>query len=311
MRSFLFLAAAMLPGVAMAQTAPIETFSMQGWRPTLTLGEGDLVLQPVARLDLDAGTFWDQPQTDGQPPRFDGGTNVRRARLGVQGSFLRDFSYNFNAQFEPGPGNQFSWDTVYLQEGWVAYGGIPWVTIRAGSFTPLHTLEYSGSSFETLFMERASITNIAGSIAAGDSRYGAGAEFRTDRLFGSFYVTDGQSSARDDGRQRGVAGRVAGLAVDTGGFKLLVGASASYQFHPGTTGREAIRLRDYPQLRLSPLRLLDTGSMAADAGFTAGPDCPAPSAICCSRPSINASGSIGPMPAIRPSRACISHWPIR
>jgi phosphate-selective porin OprO/OprP len=272
MRKFLVLAVMMLPGVAMAQSEPVETFSMQGWRPTLTLDGGDFVVQPVARFDFDAGSFWDQPQTDGQPARFDGGVNVRRARLGVRGSFLRDFTYNVTAQFEVPPGNQFSWDTVYLQQGWVAYVGLPWLTLRAGSFTLLNTLEASTDTFETLFMERASITTMAIGIAAGDSRYAAGAELHTDRLFGAFYVTDGVSTTRDDGQQRGLAGRVAGLAVDTEDFKLLVGASASYQFHPGTTDQESIRLRDYPQLRLSPLRLLDTKSMAADAGFTAGPE---------------------------------------
>ncbi len=272
MRRFLILATAMLPGVAAAQTAPVDTFSMQGLRPTLTLGDGDFVLQPVARLDLDAGAFWDQPQTDGKPPRFDDGLNVRRARIGVQGSFLHDFSYNVTVQFEPGAGNQFSWNSVYMEEGWVAYDGLPWVTIRAGSFTPRHTLEASTSTFETPFMERASVVNLAGTLAAGESRYGVGAEFRTDRLFGSFYVTDGQSTTRDDGQRRGLAGRVAGLLVDTDGFKLLVGASASYQFHPGTTDHETIRLRDYPQLRLSPLRLLDTKSLAADLGFNVGPE---------------------------------------
>lgn len=248
------------------------TVSMQGWRPTLTLADGDFVLQPAARLDLDGGSFWDQPQTDGQPARFDGGYNVRRARLGVQGRFLQDFAYNFTWQFEPGPGNQFDWASVYLTDGWVAYSGVPWMTLRAGVMTPLNTLEYSGSSFDTLFMERASIINLAGSIASGDSRLAVGGEAHTDRLFGSLYLTSGQSTTRNSSEQRGIAGRVAGLAVASNAFKLLIGGSATYQFHPGTTDTETIRLRDYPQLRLSSLRLLDTRSMAADAGFTIGPE---------------------------------------
>jgi len=260
-----------LPAAAWAQDAT-PTFSMQGWRPTLTLAGGNFVLQPSARLDLDGGSFWDQPQTDGQPARLDGGYNVRRARLGVQGSFLRDFAYNVTWQFEPGPGNQFDWASVYLMDGWVAYSGVPWMTLRAGAMTPLNTLEYSGSSFDTLFMERASIINIAASVASGDSRLAAGGEAYTDRLFGSFYLTGGQSTTRDSGDQRGLAGRVAALAVATDGFRLLVGGSGAYQFHPGTTDNETIRLRDYPQLRLSPLRLLDTKSMAADSGFTIGPE---------------------------------------
>ncbi|MBW6399022.1 OprO/OprP family phosphate-selective porin [Roseomonas sp. HJA6] len=261
----------LLPATARSQEVP-PTVSMQGWRPTLTLGGGDVVLQPSLRFDLDGGTFWDQPQNDGQPRRFDGGFNVRRARLGVQGTVLRDFTYNVTWQFEPDPGKQFDWASVYLMDGWIAYSGLPWVTFRVGAFTPLNTLDYSGSSFETLFMERASIINIAASIATGDSRYGAGAELHSDRLFGAFYATDGVSTTRDDGNQRGLAGRVAALAVDTEEVKLLVGGSASYQFQPGTSGNATIRLRDYPQLRLSPLQLLNTGSMPADAASAIGPE---------------------------------------
>jgi phosphate-selective porin OprO/OprP len=260
------------PSLAAAQSDTTDMFSMQRGRPTLTLGGGEFVLQPAFRLDLDGGTFWDQPQTDGRPARYDNGTNVRRGRLGLQGSVLRDFTYNMTWQFEPGPGNQFDRASVHISDLWVAYGGLSWATIRVGAYTPLHTLEFSGSSFETLFMERGTVGNLAGSIAAGDSRWAAGGEVRTDRLFGSFYVTNGQSTTRNDGQQRGIAGRVAGLAVDTDGFRLLVGGSASYQFEPGTTNNQSLRLRDFPQLRLSPLRLLDTRALGADSGFTFGPE---------------------------------------
>ena len=256
---------------AWSQATP-PTLSMQGWRPTLSLADGNLVIQPALRLDLDAGTFWHQPQTDGQPPRYDGGANVRRARLGVEGRFLRDFSYALAWQFEPDPGDAFSWATVYLTDGWVAYEGLSWATLRGGVFTPLNTLEYSSRSFEGPFLERASIIEIVGTIATGDSRLGGGAELHDDRLFGAFYATGGVSTTRNSSDQRGIAGRIAGLAIDTGAVKLLVGGSGSYQFHPGTADDETIRLRDYPQLRLSALRLLDTKSMAADSASTIGPE---------------------------------------
>jgi phosphate-selective porin OprO and OprP len=253
-------------------------------RPTLTFGGGSLTMQPVLRFDADGGGFWDQPgYYNGQPPKYlDGnrlgvpneGLNMRRARLGLQGTFLRDFTYNFTWELAPGVGKEFEpGKNSRLFELQAAWTGLSWATLRAGVFTPMHLIEYSMSSFELPLLERPAIINIAASLASGTSRIGLGGEARGERWFASAYATDGLASALNDGHQRGLAGRAAGLMVSQPWMTLLVGGNGAIQFHPGNTpGPESFRLRDYPELRLDPTRLLDTRMVGAGSGHALGPE---------------------------------------
>lgn len=149
---------------ATAATAPM--FSMRGGRPTVTLADGNLTITPVTRFDVDFGTFWDQPRWPGNKPvQFldhdragvpDEGINVRRARLGLQGTYLKDFTYNFTWEFAPGPGEQFDpQKNSKIFELQTAYTGLGWGVVRVGGFTLNHTLEFATSSFETLLPRAA------------------------------------------------------------------------------------------------------------------------------------------------------------
>ena len=267
-----------------APMAPAPLFAMRGGRPTVSLLDGNLTLQPVARFDLDMGGFRDQPlYYNGLPPKFlddnrrgvpSDGLNMRRARLGLQGTFLRDFTYNFTWEFGQAPGTQF--EPVKLSrlfELQAAYAGIPWITPRIGAFTLMNSIQFAMSSFERTFLEPAAIVNVATSLAAGDSRLAIGAEARGDRWSASLYLADGTTTTINDGRQRGIVGRVTGMAIDETWLKLSLGINGSVQFAPGTTGSpDVVRLRDYPELRLDPTRLLDTGSIPAGQGWALGPE---------------------------------------
>lgn len=258
--------------------------SMRSGRPTLTLFGGNLTIQPVTRLDLDMGGFRGQNLgLNDQPPKYldetrpgipSEGLNLRRGRVGLQGTYLEDFTYNFTWDFAVSPGSQ--WQPVKnsrLFELQTAYTGIKWVTPRIGFYTLMHTIEYSMSSFELTFMERPSIIAVATSLASGDSRLAVGGEARGERWFASLYLADGTSSTLNDSRQRGIVTRATGLAVNEDWLKLNVGGNAAWQLHPGlNTGPQQIRLRDYPELRLDPTRLLDTGNIRAGSGWAIGPE---------------------------------------
>ena len=270
-------------------------------RPMLALSGGRFTVQPVLRLDADAGGFWDQPgYHNGQPPKYldgnrpgvpDEGLNMRRARLGLQGTFLRDFTYNFTWELAPGVGRQFEpGKNSRLHELQAAWTGLTWATLRAGVFTPMHLIEYSMSSFELPLLERPAIVNIAASLASGTSRIGLGGEARGERWFASAYATDGVASTLNDGHQRGLAGRAAGLMVSRPWMTLLVGANGAAQFHPGSTpGPESFHLRDYPELRLDPTRLLGTRMVGAGSGHALGPE---------------VSGLVGPISTVHPHFWC-------
>ena len=266
------------PEAAPLITAPAQlsaaqpVFAVPNGRPLITLGAGNLTIAPVLRLEGDAGRFWSQPNyPGGSPPLLGDGQrpgvpepldNVRRARLGVQGTYLKDFTYNFTWEFAPGPGKQFEPErNSRLFELQTAYTGLGWATLRAGAFTPNYTLEFATSSFETLMMERPAIINIANSIAAGSSRIAQGMEARGARWFAAGYFSQGVASVLNDGGNRGLVGRVVALPLNADTFKLAVGVDLSAQFHPGLSPGENLRLRDYPEFRLEPTRLLDTGTL--------------------------------------------------
>jgi phosphate-selective porin OprO/OprP len=271
------------PSAGQPAAAAQPVFSMRGGRPTLSLADGNFTAQPVVRMDMDFGGFFGQhAYPGGNPPELmdssrrgvpDDGINVRRGRLGVQGTYLKDFTYNFTWEFAPGPGNQFDISkNSRIFELQTAWNGLGWGTVRVGAFTLLHTIEFSGSSFESMFLERPAIINLATSLASGDTRLAAGLEARGNRWFAAGYVTGGVLSTQHDDRQRGLVGRAAGMAFNNPDFKLLVGANVATQFHPGAGSSQSVRLRDYPELRLEPTRLFDTGNISAGAATAVGPE---------------------------------------
>lgn len=261
-----------------------DGFSVQGGRPTLVLGGGLLTVQPLLRLDGDAGGFPDQPRGPrDRPPRFldtarpgvpDHGLALRRARVGLQGGALHAFTWVAAWEFAQAPGSRLTpVKSSRLYELQAAYAGLPWITPRIGAFGLMHTLELATSSLENPFLERPSIIAAATGLASGDSRMALGAEARGAHWFAAAYLSAGTTTALHDGRQRGLAGRVSGMALDTEGMQLVLGANAAAQFRPVSSGRpDAVRLRDYPELRLEPTRLLDTRPFVAGAAHALGPE---------------------------------------
>ncbi|MFC0406704.1 OprO/OprP family phosphate-selective porin [Roseomonas elaeocarpi] len=252
---------------------PANGLAWRNDRLTLTLADGDFTISPLLRFDLDGVSFFDQHSPNG----FDSGTQVRRGRVGVRGTFLRDFEYNVTWEFGSYPSR-----TNTLFEAQVAWNGLGWGTVRAGTFTIQHLPEYAASSYDLLFLERASITNIVASLASGDTREAVGLEARGDRWNTSVYGTAGVTSTLHDNKQRGLVGRAVALLVDNPVAQFQLGFDGAAQFDPGTSpGADSIRLRDYPELRGDNAnRFLDTGGIRAKDAYAYGPE---------------AAGKIGPV----------------
>ncbi|WP_043834235.1 OprO/OprP family phosphate-selective porin [Muricoccus aerilatus] len=253
---------------AQGQTAARATPDGLAWRNdrlTLSLAGGAFTISPLLRLDLDGVSFFDQHAPNG----FDSGTQVRRGRLGARGTFLQDFEYNVTWEFGSYPSRA---NTLF--EAQVAWNGLGWATVRAGTFTLQHLPEYASSSYDLLFLERASITNIVASLASGDTREALGFEARGSRWNASLYGTAGVTSALHDSKQRGVVGRGVALLVDEPSLQFQLGFDATAQFSPGTSpGPDSIRLRDYPELRGDNAnRFLDTSGIRTDTAYAFGPE---------------------------------------
>jgi phosphate-selective porin OprO/OprP len=269
-RFALAIASLLTAGPAMAQlqgnsAGPADGIDWSAGVPALRAFGGDFTLRPVIRLDGDAGSFFGQDEPNG----FRSGLNLRRGRFGLRGTLLRDFSYNVTWEF--GGSNPNDYNNIF--EAQMAYTGLGWATIRAGAFTPQHLPEYSGSSFDLLFLERAAITNIAASVASGDTRLALGMEAHGERWVGSLYGTDGVLSTRNDDRQRGLVGRTAALLIDDPVVQLQLGINGAYQFEPGSSpGPNSASFADYPELRVDSRRFLNTRSIPADHSSAWGPE---------------------------------------
>jgi phosphate-selective porin OprO/OprP len=255
---------AVLAGPALAQTQA-DGIDWSSGLPSLRALDGNFTLRPLLRLDADAGSFFGQDEPGG----FRSGVNLRRGRLGLRGTVLQDFSFNVTWEFGGSAPNDYG--NIY--EAQVAYTGLGWGTIRAGAFTPQHLPEYAGSSFDLLFLERAAISNIAASVASGDTRLAVGLEAHGPRWVASFYGSDGVLSTRNDDRQRGLAGRAAVLAVDQPWGQLQIGLNIAWQFEPGSSpGPNSASFADYPELRVDTRRFLNTRSIPADGSHAFGPE---------------------------------------
>lgn len=258
----------MAAGLALLAASPAVAEDGLGWQdglPRLSAFGGGFTMRPSLRLDADAGSFFGQDEPEG----FRSGVNLRRARLGLRGALGQAVEYRFTWDFGGSSPNDYS--QVYeAQLAWKALDGM---TVRAGAFQLRHLPEYAGSSFETLFLERAAISNIAASVASGDTRTALGLEAHGERWVASAYGTGGVLSTRNDGRQRGLVGRAAWLAFDAPGGALQLGLNGAHQFEPGTSpGRNSIGLDDYPELRVDSRVFLDTGTIPADSASAWGPE---------------------------------------
>ncbi len=248
--------------------SPAPTPNGLAWkndRLTLSLADGDFTLSPLVRLDVDRAMFLHQ----NRPGGFETSTDIRRGRLGVRGTFLRDFEYNLTWEFGSFPNR-----TNVPFEAQIGWNGLGWGTVRVGAFTLQHMPEFAGSSFDLPFMERASITGIVTSLSSGDTRNAVGLEARGARWNTSLYVAAGSPATLQSDRQRGLVGRAVVVAIDEPGAQIQIGFDGAAQFNAGTSpSLETIRLRDYPELRGgNSRRFLDTAGIRADRSYAIGPE---------------------------------------
>lgn len=259
-RPLAILAACAVPLAAPAQEPPRDAAP-----PRLELAGGAVTVSPLLRLDADLGGYAGQAEPDG----FRGGANLRRARLGLEGTLPADLSWRFVWEF--GGSDPADYNNPY--EAQVAWSGSGWGTLRLGAFTPKHLPDYAGSSFGLPFLERAAISNLAAGLTTGDSREAIGLEAHGKRWVAAAYATGGVLSTRDDGRQRGLAGRVAVLLADSPALAFQLGLDAAWQFRPGTRGAAGtMALDDHPELRVDSRVLLDTGRIGTDGAGAWGPE---------------------------------------
>lgn len=259
-------------------------------RPTLTSPDGRYTIALRALVQADAGHYSQAAQG---PPATDfrrgsqgatanretnaagdlsDGAYFRRARLGIEGTFNRDWGYRFVAEFA-GSGAE---GPARINDAWISYTGFAPFTVQAGAFSPPANMDDGTAPDDTLFVERASASELSRTLGGADGRLGIALKAATARWMGSVTFTSRTvNDAEVNDSQAAVVARFGHLLATSDDYNIHIGANGTYVFSPAdqglpTTPRYAIRLRERPEFRLDSTRLIDTGSIDAAHAYNAG-----------------------------------------
>lgn len=193
-----------------------KDFSVK-WKgsPEIASNDGDFKFKVRGRVFADY-TNADQDEAITGAPDVNA-TEIRQARLGVDGVVFSDVKYRFEMNFADG---------AEVYDAWVSYTGLP-VDFTLGQFKTYNSLEELMSSNYTTFMERAAITDAFGL----ERQVGAGADIKREQwtLSAGVFGANAAESAFDEGSTFAARGTVAPILTDD---KLLhLGASVRHREH--------------------------------------------------------------------------------
>jgi phosphate-selective porin OprO/OprP len=273
---------------AIREQVEANVVSVPNGRPTIASGDGRFTasFRGVAQLDaahydqrspgplatdFRRGSFGDATEADRARDLSDG-ANFRRARLGIEGKAFGDWNYNFLFDF----GGSGTEEAGRISALYVEYAGIKPYRFRIGAFPPTTGFEDATSNTASLFPERAAVAELVRGLAGGDGRTAAAIYAGGDRWTAMGAVTGNLIGTQTYDEQLGFVGRVSYVPLKGETSLLHVGANANLIINPAAGGPDiapagaatTIRLRERPELRVDPTRLVDTGNIDAD-GVTA------------------------------------------
>jgi phosphate-selective porin OprO/OprP len=157
-----------------------------------------------------------------------------------------------------------------IETAQVVYAGLPGVAFEIGYSNTFFTLDQATSSNDTLFLERASPSNIATSFNTGDARANAGLRFFGDRYWAGAYLTGPASGDSHTLTQErfGAFERVAVQALSGHDYSVHLGVGFDQLLQASNAGNgtpSTVTLSDQPELRIDPTTFLNTGALGTAA----------------------------------------------
>tara|TARA_R110002124_G_scaffold5415_16_gene34700 strand:- start:232 stop:1593 length:1362 start_codon:yes stop_codon:yes gene_type:complete len=196
------------------------------------------------------------------------GADISRARLGVDGTFAKDWAYRFEADFSKASRDDTATPSeLDVKDAYLSYGGFgeKWKVTVGQQKTP-NTLARGNPSADGLFIGTPlaveAFTNR--STAGGDYKIGTLAKY-TDvnwtaeaGIFGENLAAQGGTTAVSKDEGWGPAARLTWAPVNKPDATLHLGASGYYRT---AGGRNSIRFRSGPEVTVDGARLVDTGNI--------------------------------------------------
>ncbi len=222
-------------------------------------GDGDFSLRVGGRIQADAATYSEDLR------RQNDGTEMRRARLFVQGKLWEAWNYKLQYDF-------VNTGSSGIADAYIQYTGLPW-KITVGHFKQPFSLQNMTSSKYITFAERGlpHLFTPGRAIGVGADRSGNNWSLNAG-LFGE--GIDGASGDEDEGFA--LTGRATYAPILTAQQHMHLGASLSYR---DSGSVDSISFSDRPESHVTNVREVSTGSFnassnlrtVAEAAYTYGP----------------------------------------
>jgi phosphate-selective porin OprO and OprP len=189
---------------------------------------------------------------------FGAGTQLRRARLGLEGGFYEDWRWRIEADFAPG-------NSVNLQDAFLQYRGFNNTILTVGQqLAPTSMSTLSGSAQVLPFMERGAVVNAFDRFRT----IGASAWYSPSKhwfLQAAYHSEAAGTSASgvgaagdNSGHSNNFHGRVGITPVNEERSVVYLGMSGHLQTHLMS---DQVRFGDRPEMRVDNYRIVDTGNI--------------------------------------------------
>lgn len=245
-------------------------------RFAMSSADGAWTIAPTGRVHFDMGVYLNQEPEGTTGPgtlaggKFTNGVNARRARLGVTGRAMTDFTYSIILD---AGGAQDA--TASINEARISYTGMRNTIFEIGYGSQYFPLDDSTSSNDIMFLERSSPVSIASSFNGGDPRFSAGVRRWESNWFAAAYLTSSTPNVQHALTTRGFGAyeRIGYNPIQTDLTSVHIGATAAQIFEVPNSGLNtpaSFTLSDRPEVRIDPTNLLNTGALGTAANQVTG-----------------------------------------
>ncbi|MGQ0622653.1 MAG: OprO/OprP family phosphate-selective porin [Panacagrimonas sp.] len=243
---------------AQRKTAPTVSTD-EGFR--IGSGDGAWTVQPGALQQLDIAGY------DADKVDLSDGTEMRRSRLSLGGTFFKDWQYRVEYEFATG--------ASALTDAYVAYTALKPVTVTLGQFKPPFGMEAVTQDKSATFMERALPFYLVSPLIVRAPGAMLGTSWAKGSVAaGVFGEPIGNAQSGDEGY--GAAARASFAPFLEGSHLVHLGLGAQWRnptadnFTDATTGEkfETVSFRAKPESNILSQRLVDTGTIRKVKDFS-------------------------------------------
>lgn len=262
-------AAAAPTAVPAPQPEPSAKLSLSASnRPTFTSADGRNSIGLSTILNFDVGAYGYRPNSPATSPQsLESGVNARRARIGVNGTFLGDWKYDL--QYDFGNYDDALTDTNAPKSGvksaFISYTGVKSAVIDLGYLSVPYTLDQATANVDYMFLEHPIPQALAIAVAGGDSRSAFGVRSFDDRYWIGGYLTGAKAgTSHTTGEQVGSTVRATYQVASTENSSLHFGGDVSRLLR--APGSHTLNFTIEPEISIDP-----TATYGVTLGSAANP----------------------------------------